>query len=403
MNRKEASSLILKSKDNDNNKDDEQQLLLFEKRKIENATDGLDNYYHKLLSQRVSKENATIIASYIITMKTEVNLSDEYRKSIINLLAMFSKYHNHKSFRKVSNEDIITYLDSLRKSESQDPMHKWIGSYNLYRIYFIRFFKWLYYPDIEQDKRPKPSVAGNIPSLKRKEQSIYKPSDLWTTEDDALFLKYCPDKRIRCYHTIARDSSCRPNEILKLRIKDVVFKSVNNYQYAEVLVNGKTGTRHIPLINSIPYLKDWLDDHPQRGNTNSLLILSRFRKCFGKKMTVTALRNLYNDNIPYFIEYSIQNNQSICYNNSQNMSTYPLNASHASQSSHDDHLISMEQSQLQTRENKQDSPNSTNSTSLYLPDSIYRIYPHSDIWACNNCKQRGDKWFMRQHPCRGQK
>ncbi|HZD83794.1 MAG TPA: site-specific integrase, partial [Nitrososphaeraceae archaeon] len=127
----------------------------------------------------------------------------------------------------------------------------------------------------------------------RREQSIYKPSDLWTAEDDALFLKYCPDKRIRCYHTIARDSSCRPNEILKLRIKDVVFKSVNNYQYAEVLVNGKTGTRHIPLINSIPYVKDWLDDHPQRGNSNSFLILSRSRKCFGKKMTELALRNMY--------------------------------------------------------------------------------------------------------------
>jgi hypothetical protein len=65
--------------------------------------------------------------------------------------------------------------------------------------YLMRFFKWLYYPTIEQGKRPIPNVVQNIPSFKRKEQSIYKPSDLWTEQDDALFLKYCPNKRDRCY------------------------------------------------------------------------------------------------------------------------------------------------------------------------------------------------------------
>jgi integrase/recombinase XerD len=68
--------------------------------------------------------------------------------------------------------------------------------------------------------------------------------------------------------------SCRPHEILNLRIKDIAFKTTGNYQYAEVLVNGKTGSRPIPLISSIPYVKDWLDSHPQRGNPNAYLIPS---------------------------------------------------------------------------------------------------------------------------------
>jgi hypothetical protein len=97
----------------------------------------------------------------------------------------------------------------------------------------------LHYPDLEPAKRPKPSVVENIPTLKRKEQSIYKPSHIWTTEDDALFLKYCPNNRDRCYHSISRDSSCRPHEILKLKIKDLSFKTSENFQYAEILVNGK--------------------------------------------------------------------------------------------------------------------------------------------------------------------
>ena len=47
---------------------------------------------------------------------------------------------------------------------------------------------------------------------------------------------------------MSRDTGCRPHELLKLRIKDIVFKNTGKRQYAEVLVNGKTGSRYIPLI-----------------------------------------------------------------------------------------------------------------------------------------------------------
>jgi integrase/recombinase XerD len=52
--------------------------------------------------------------------------------------------------------------------------------------------------------------------------------------------------------------------MVRLRIKDIVFKlTPDKKQYAEILVNGKTGTRHIPLIDSLPYIKDWISQHPQ--------------------------------------------------------------------------------------------------------------------------------------------
>src|ERR671919_1528050 len=166
--------------------------------------------------------------------------------------------------------------------------------YNLYRIHLIRFFKWLYSPDVEPDKRAKPSVIENIPQLKRKEKSIYKPTDLWTSEDDLLFLKYCPSKRMKCFHTMAKDTSCRPHELLKLRIKDVTFKiAPDKSQYAEATVNGKTGNRQLVLIDSIPYVKDYLDhEHPQPGNPNSIF-LSGNRKSLGRTIGIKAVENMY--------------------------------------------------------------------------------------------------------------
>ena len=150
---------------------------LFE-RKIENATVDLKPACKKAL-KRVSKINAVIIADYVTSMQAEMNPSDDYKKAIIILLCKFSQINKDKTFKQMTRQDIISFLDRLRKPESADPLHKWIGTYNLYGIYLLRFFKWLYYPDVELDKRPKPSMIENIAQLKRKEQSIYKPSDLW--------------------------------------------------------------------------------------------------------------------------------------------------------------------------------------------------------------------------------
>jgi hypothetical protein len=94
---------------------------------------------------------------------------------------------------------------------------------------------------------------------------------------------------------VSHDSSCRPSEILNLRIRDVVFKTTGTNQYAEILVNGKTGSRHIPLLSSLPYVKDWLESHPQRGNPNCYLIPSfdRHHKKFGNKMKPASLNVIY--------------------------------------------------------------------------------------------------------------
>jgi integrase len=262
---------------------------------IDNATRDLIPYYQKLLASQ-SPDNIQIICDYIAALHEEINPSLSYRKDQLALLCHFAQI-SKKVFRDITRPDIIQYLDSIRRTEEADPLHKWVGTYNLRRTYLHRFFKWLYYPEIEPKKRPTPEVMKDIPRLKRKEQSIYKPTDLWTQDDDLLFLKYCPNTRDRCYHTISRDLSARPDEILKLKIKDIVFKTNGNNQYAEVLVNGKTGSRPIPLINSIPYVKDWLDQHPQRGNPNAYLIPSfdkRHRK-MSKKMKSASLNVIYNN------------------------------------------------------------------------------------------------------------
>jgi len=263
-------------------------------RKLATVTSGLQKYIYKQLTEQVSRENSTAIADYILAQKVEVNLANTYRANIITTLITLSKFLDNKPFQNMTREDILAYLDNLRKPESSDPLHRWIGSYNEMRQRLAKFFKWLYSPDIEATKRTTAPVFENIPTLKRKEQSIYKPTDIWNREEDLLFLRYCPNKRDKCYHAISRDTSGRPHEILGIKVRDIHFNvTVNGKQYAEVIINGKTGNRAVPLIDSIPYLKDWLDSHPQPGNSNALLIPSLNRATFGKKMEHNAIDGIY--------------------------------------------------------------------------------------------------------------
>jgi hypothetical protein len=175
--------------------------------------------YIEILSKLQNKQNASTIAAHINTLRHEnTSFSDHYRMSIIKVLNRLSNFCENKNFKSMNRtDDILPFLESHRKPDAVDPLHKWKGTYNLYLEIITKFFKWLYCPDHDVKSRPKPKVVQNFASQKRNEISCYKPTDLWTTEDDMLFLKYCPSKRMKCYHTVSRDTSCRPHEILGLR------------------------------------------------------------------------------------------------------------------------------------------------------------------------------------------
>ena len=135
-------------------------------------------------------------------MRTEVNLSDHYRMDVIRLLAIFSDYfRNQLSFKQMTRNNLLAFLDSFRKPEGADPLHKWIGTTIQIGFTLQDSLNGCIHP-ISSLMRGLNHHLDNIARLKRKETSIYKASDLWIEEDDALFLKHCPSKRIRCYHAV---------------------------------------------------------------------------------------------------------------------------------------------------------------------------------------------------------
>ena len=195
-------------------------------RKISLVTErfGTQKWCELVLRDRtkLSKENALTVCDYLIDYKREKNPPlNTVRTTIQPLFTLSKEVGVKKKFVDMTRDDILLSLDRCRKSEDKDPMHKWINTYNTRREVVFRFFKWLYFPDVGDPKKraelsaanKEPKCIQDIPKINRKEVSSYKPSDMWTAEDDLLFFKYVTNKRDRCYHAMSRDLSARPHEM----------------------------------------------------------------------------------------------------------------------------------------------------------------------------------------------
>jgi integrase/recombinase XerD len=117
-------------------------------RGLDEVTNGLEPHIRKHLLEKISRENATIIIDYIQALTCESNPTDYSKQMTIVMLEHLARFHNTsaKPFKQMTHDDIITFLNRLRKSDEQDPLHHWIGTYNNNVTTIVRFFKWLQNP-----------------------------------------------------------------------------------------------------------------------------------------------------------------------------------------------------------------------------------------------------------------
>src|SRR5581483_11950226 len=132
-------------------------------KKIGLATEGLRSCVQKWLRTQTSKRNAITISEYVISLRREINPSQNYQKMQIQALVELSGYSKQKPFKQMGSEDVLSFLDKFRKSEDRDPLHKWIGTFNLKREILRQFFTWLNDPNTNRNHRSKPRIMENIP------------------------------------------------------------------------------------------------------------------------------------------------------------------------------------------------------------------------------------------------
>jgi hypothetical protein len=115
-------------------------------------------------------------------------------------------------------------------------------------------------------------VVGNPPEIRDVRLKNFKDrisrEDLITEDDLSKLLNACREnQRDRAFIHTHYKAGTRPGEILNLKIKHVVFDRFGAF----IKVDGKTGTRNIRLIESVPNLSIWINMHPDKDNPDAPL------------------------------------------------------------------------------------------------------------------------------------
>ena len=76
-------------------------------RRIDLITKGIDSFFGSILRELLAG-NALTIVNYVLSMRSEINLSDGYRKLNICLLYSVSKFFNNgKAYKELTRDYVV--------------------------------------------------------------------------------------------------------------------------------------------------------------------------------------------------------------------------------------------------------------------------------------------------------
>ncbi|GAG38420.1 unnamed protein product, partial [marine sediment metagenome] len=143
------------------------------------------------------------------------------------------------------------------------------------------FYKWLNggerYPEcVEWIKTTEKRSNNKLPEELLTEEEVKRMiSAAWTPRDRAII-------------SLLWESGCRVGELLTMRIKNVSFEE----NLTRITVLGKTGARRVPLLDSTPYLAEWLENHPFNEDSDAFLWVGIGNVGRGEFLKYPALRKM---------------------------------------------------------------------------------------------------------------
>jgi site-specific recombinase XerD len=203
--------------------------------------------------RRLDPVNRTYFERYIRSLQLK-NLKQSTVTSKLWRVYEFLIFVDFKDAKTATREDIENYVLHRQKKCSEFTLQGDALELKL-------FYRWLL-PDQE------PTLFANIRLRKPKRKM---PTDRLLTQGDIKqLIEACDTMRDRALIMTLWDTGARVSEILSLNIDNISFD-----QYGGVcVVKGKTGERRLRLIGCIPYLQQWVNEHPLGDKPGSPLFIT---------------------------------------------------------------------------------------------------------------------------------
>jgi len=174
-----------------------------------------------------------------------------------------------KDFKDMKETDVLDYLASIDHMAERTKQTK--------TVIIKYFFKWFYKTE------DYPEVVMRLVTNRRVKRKIKL---IWTPEEVKRLIDSADNLRDRSLLFVLYCSAARRGELMRLRIRDVQFDRLG----AKVKLSGKTGERLVRVIDCVPTLKEYLNQHPFKDESNAFLFHNFRRK--GQQLKATTIFEL---------------------------------------------------------------------------------------------------------------
>lgn len=238
------------------------------KRRFERTLERLND------SKEISDDNkrtALNFKDYLLSEGIGLPKIERYLSDLMKFSKMFNK-----SFSEATEADIRKIIGEINQTDLSEETKKTF-KIMLRRLYrFIRNItkKGTYPPEVEW-------ISIAIPNNHKK-----LPEELLTEEEILKIIQNCRTLRDKALISAIAESGCRVSEIGNMQIKHVSFEEYG----ARLTVNGKTGMRKILVINSAPYLQEWINQHPLNENSEAFLWYGQRAEALGYTRIMSILK-----------------------------------------------------------------------------------------------------------------
>jgi len=245
----------------------------------------LERLKETLISQR-NKDLIMKFHSYLFAKGSRQlrvsKLSSELRRICLKL---------NKDLDKATKDDILRIVAFY----NQDPKYK-EATKSDYRRSIKQFYRWFEEEDERLYSKNEDSVqeARKLYRYLQKEVKVaylsekINPKDILNDDEIDKIVQNCRSIRDKALIKFLHETGTRAGEILNIQIGDLDIKE----DYCNVTLDGKTGQRTIPIVNSLPYIVQYLSIHPDKDNPKSYLWMTNCKNRPNKPLVHRACQKV---------------------------------------------------------------------------------------------------------------
>ena len=219
-------------------------------------------------AEDISKENKECMfnfKNYLLSENIGTAKIERYLFDLMKYARMLNK-----SFANASKNDIRRIVGEINQKDLAEETKRG------FKILLRKFYRFL--EGIEEKGKYPERVCWISTNIQENHKKL--PEELLTEEEIKTIIEKCNNLRDRALISVLSESGCRISEIGTLKVKHISFEEYG----ARLTVNGKTGMRKILVINSTPYLQEWINHHTGECGDDYLWIKSN-----GKFLSYTRI------------------------------------------------------------------------------------------------------------------